>query len=237
MDALTAVLPEPVRWSRFVADGIEIFESSRIDDGRFLQQELASMQTLVRDLGFSLALVNYSLDDVEPRLSELTKELAAAAATSAANVFDAWESERLGSQPGTDNDDAYDWSHRQKVFAELDVMPEPSTHTALGMEPGHLVLCAGGVSPIPIMYQFGGWNSAPYPVEMGLVLQHWADTYGAELISIGRDTVTVRLEHPLSTIEDVRAAAREIGLFCDESESAEDDIRMATSTYWSFWWD
>ena len=241
VDALNAVLPEPSRWSRFVAEGAEILESKRIDDVEFLRQELPAMQTLARSYGFNLALIDYSLKDVEPRLSDLSEELAAAAATSATDVFDAWEAERSGNQPSVEDYDedsnAYEWSHRQKVLAELKDVPATLSDVPLAIGPGHLTLCAGGVKPIPIMYQFGGWNSAPRPVEMGLVLQHWADTYNAELVSIGRDTLAVRLKDPLRTIEEVRVAAREIGLFCDESESADDDIRTATSNYWSFWWD
>ncbi len=238
VDALNAVLPEPVRWSRFVADGAAIIESSRIDDAEFLQHELPAMQTLAREYGFNLTLIDYSLSDVEPRLSDLSRDFAAAVATSAADVFDAWEAERLGNQSSAEdydeNSDEYDWTHRQRVLAELKDIPATSTDAPLAIGPGHLALCAGGVTPIPIMYQFGGWNSAPRPIEMGLVLQHWADTYSADLTSIGRDTLAVSLRDPLRTIKDVRAAAREIGLFCDESESADDDIRTATRTYWSF---
>ena len=241
VDALNAVLPEPSRWSRFVAEGAEVIESSRIDDAEFLQRELPAMQTLVRNYGFNLALIDYSLDEVEPRLSDLYKEFAVADATSATDVFDAWEVERSGNQSSADDhdegSDAYEWSHRQKVLAELKDIPATLRDVPLAIRPGHLTLWAGGVTPIPVMYQFGGWNSAPRPVEMGLVLQHWVDTYNAELISIGRDTLVVRLEDPLRTIADVRVAAREIGLFCDESESADDDIRTATSNCWSFWWD
>lgn len=239
VDALTAVLPGAAQWSRFVADGVEIIESSRIDDAEFLQQELPAMQTLARSYGFNLALIEYSLNDVEPRLSELSRELAAATETSAAAIFDAWEAERQASRLNTDDDDsdANDWSHRQKVLAELNVAPATPTDPPMVIGPGHLTLCAGDVTSIPVVYQFGGWNSAPRPIEMGLVLQHWADTYNAELISIGRDTLALRLNDPLKTIADVRAAAREIGLFCDESESAEDDVRMASRNYWGFWWD
>lgn len=239
VDALNAVLPEAAQWSRFVADGVEIIESSRIDDAEFLQQQLSAMQTLARRYGFNVALIEYSLSEVEPCLSDLSKELAEAAATSAAVIFDAWEAERLGSRSNTDDDDsdANDWSQRQKVLAELNVAPATSTDTPMAIGPAHLALCAGGALPIPIVYQFGGWNSAPRPIEMGVVLQHWADTYNAELISIGRATLALRLNDPLKTIVDVRAAAREIGLFCDESESAEDDIRTATGNYWGFWWD
>lgn len=235
-DALNSIMSEPTRWSCFTAKDAEVIESDRIDDIEFLKNELPAMQTLARDHGFSLALVEFSLEDVEPRLADLAKELTAAAKTSATDVFNAWETERLDNQSGTDDDDDYNWSHRQKVLAELDAIPAPPPGSPTALGPGHLVLCAG-VTPIPIMYQFGGWNSAPRPVEIGVVLQHWTDTYNAELISIGRDTLTVGLREPLQTLENVRAAAREIGLFCDESESAEDDISMATSNYWSFWWD
>ena len=245
VEALDGVMPGAAKWSRFVADGVQIIESSRIDDAEFLQKELPAMQTLARSYGFNLALIDYSLHEVEPRLSELSKELAAAAATSATDVFDAWEAERLGSRSIADNDadgdaddsDANDWSRRQTVLAELNVVPAAVTSARPPLASGHLALCPGGTMPIPVLYQFGGWNSAPRPVEMGLVLQHWADTYNAELISIGRATLVVRLNDPLKTTADVRAAAREIGLFCDESESAEDDIRVATSDYWGFWWD
>ncbi len=236
-DALNGLLSKPARWSRFAAEGVEIIESDRIDDAESLHEEWPVMQKLARELGFMLALVDYSLDDVEPRLSELAKDLAAAAAKSATDVFDAWEDERLSAEDEDEDGDPYDWSHRQKVFAELSAVPATSEDAPMKTGPGHLALCAGGVTPIPIAYQFGGWNSAPNPVEMGLVLQHWADTYNAELTWIGRDTLAVRLDDPLTSLEDVRAAAREIGLFCDESESAKDDIRTAIASYWSFWWD
>jgi hypothetical protein len=238
VDALEAVLPGSAQWSRFITEGVEIIESSRIDDSVFLQQELPTMQALARSHGFNLALIDYSLHEVEPRLSDLAREHAVAAATSAVAIFDNWEAERLGSRSDIDDDGGInDWSHRQKVLAELDGVPAALKSTPPNVGPGHLALCADGAMPIPIVYQFGGWNSAPQPVEMGLVLQHWADTYNAELMSMNRDTLLVRLHSPLTSLEDVRTAAREIGLFCDESESAEDDIRMATRSYWGFWWD
>ena len=101
MDVLNAVLPEAARWSHFSVEGVEIFESSRIDDAEFLQQELPAMQGLARSHGFNLVQVDYSLADSEPRLSDLAKELAEAAATSAPVIFDDWEAERLSGRSGS----------------------------------------------------------------------------------------------------------------------------------------
>ncbi len=236
VDALNGALPAEVAWSRFAADGVDIFESAVIADVELLRRELPALQAVAREHGYCLGIVTWSLDEAEPRVADLKKELACASATTAAAVFDAWEAERLALVSDS-SEDAYDWSHRQKVRAALTAIPEPTDAGPLRVNPGYLVLCAGGLTPLPIAYRFGGWNSAPLPHEMGLVLEHWHEAYGAELVCIDRATLAVRLPEPLATLEQVRAAAREVGLFCDESESARDDIRTAVVGQWSFWWD
>ena len=238
IEALQDSLPGGVEWTAYAAGDIELYESTRIDDVDYLRSELPALQRIAREHGFSLSTVAWSLDDAEPRLADLEKERRKVAKTSGTTLFDTWEAERLKQESGTqdDDEDDYSWSTRQRVLAELTAAPDRKDR-ALGVDAGHLVLCAGGSATIPIAYRFGGWNSAPLPHEMGIALDHWHDAYGAELVSIGRSTLAVRLPEPLATLEQVRAAAREIGLFCDESDSAATDLEIAVGDCWSFWWD
>lgn len=89
---------------------------------------------------------------------------------------------------------------------------------------------------LPIAYRFGGWNSAPLPAEIATVAAYWLQHYGAELLAIDRATLSFRLPAPLTDIDKLRQAAREIALFCDELD-AGDDLCMAARSHWSFWWD
>ncbi|MEE4380048.1 MAG: ankyrin repeat domain-containing protein [Candidatus Competibacteraceae bacterium] len=236
--ALNAMLPVFTQWRRFAGEGVEILESDIIDDLEFLQRNLPAMQDIARNHGFNLAVVGYSLSDAEPSLSDLKAELAKATAMNAEKVFAKWEAEGAHEASKIDEDDnGHVRSNRQQVLAALTKIPIRAADDQFRVNAGHLVLCAGGVMPIPIAYRFGGWNSAPQPHEMGLVLQHWLDTYGAELIAIDHDTLAVRLHERLQSVEQVRAAAREVGLFCDESMSVADDIRTVVGNCWSFWWD
>lgn len=236
--ALNSLLPRDLKWSRFAGAGIDIIESEAIQDAGCLDALLPTLQDSAREHGFTLSVLAYSLRDAEPRLAELTTALASADATTADAVFSNWEAERSSepNEPGEEADE-YDWTVRQARYASLENIPDGFADSPYNVSNGAFLALTTDVRTIPVAYRFGGWNSAPLPYEMGLVARHWLEKFGAELLAIDNATLAFRLRKPLADIESVRQAAREIGLFCDESESADSDIGIAASARWSFWWD
>ena len=235
---VNSVLSRPPEWSRFEGGGVNILESDAIDDAGELGDVWPELQQAARKHGHSLVALAWSLQEAEPQLADLRKELSAAAQTTASAVFAGWEAERHTDPPEIDAEtDEYDWAQRKKTYAALDTIPNESPAQAEVFNNGVFLALTQDIETIPIAYRFGGWNSAPLPHEMGVVAKHWLDAYGADLLAIDSATMTFRLRQPIADIDLFRTAASEIGLFCDESESAHDDIRMAARCRWSFWWD
>lgn len=236
--AINALLPQALKWSRFQAAGVDIVESDEIQDAGELGERLQELQISARKQGFSLAVLAWSLREAEPKLEDLKKDFAAADGTAASAVFDAWEAERISEPRDPDEEiDEYDWARRQEKYTSLDTMPTGAPDKPYNVSNGVFLALTRDVRTIPIAYRFGGWNSAPLPLQMSLVAKHWLENYGAELLSIDHATITFQLREALADVVQVRKAAREIALFCDESESADDDIRTAASRRWMFWWD
>lgn len=236
--AINRLLLEPPKWSRFEGGGVDILESDAIKDAGLLGDVWPALQQAARDHGYSLVALAWSLGEAEPRLVDVKNELSRVANTTASGIFAAWKSERQTDPPQPDGEiDEYDWAQREQAFAALDSIPDATPAPAEVFNNGIFLALTQDVATIPVAYRFGGWNSAPLPHEMGVVAKHWLDAYGAELLAIDSATMTFRLRQPITDIDQFSRAASEIGLFCDESESAHDDIRMAASCRWLFWWD
>ena len=238
IDSINSLLSNAPEWSRFHGAGVDILESDAIMDAGGLGEHWPALQRAAREQGYSLLALAWSLREAEPRLGDLENELSELAGTTADAVFDAWRAERLTISPEPVGEvDEYDWAQREKVYAALDSIPKGVPERTEAFNNGVFLVLARDVTTIPVAYRFGGWNSAPLPHQMGLVAQHWLDAYAAELVAIDSATMTFHLPRPIDDVDQLKRAAREIGLFCDESESAHDDIREAASCRWSFWWD
>jgi hypothetical protein len=92
-----------------------------------------------------------------------------------------------------------------------------------------------------------GWQGpANYFSDMGLlaaVLRSWEERFGAYLVGIGFDTLTIAVTRPPKTLEHARAVAAEHFAVCPDniwqnSESFDSyaaDIKGRKA--WQFWWD
>jgi hypothetical protein len=94
---------------------------------------------------------------------------------------------------------------------------------------------------IPAFLNFGGWNACPYPHVLVGALRKWRADWGAELMSVTRDTIDVRFPRRPAT----RAAALElylemVALHSDtlmDGDPAQFAAEAMVSEYWQFWWD
>lgn len=96
---------------------------------------------------------------------------------------------------------------------------------------------------VPAYLRVGNWNACP-PAEYHVAaLRNWHERYGAELIGIGPDTMTLRAARLPETKKDARALTAEMLDLCSDivdlspgslSQHAE---ALMKDKWWFFWWD
>lgn len=90
---------------------------------------------------------------------------------------------------------------------------------------------------------FGGWNECPEPAEHVAVMRRWGARFGAELVSIGPDTVEARVQARPRDLDAARALAEEQYAYApdivDQGTGSLERLAaaLATSQLWYFWWD
>lgn len=90
---------------------------------------------------------------------------------------------------------------------------------------------------------FGGFNSCPYPVEHAAVHREWFERFGAEVVTITRDMVEMRVTKPPTTWREAFELAEDQELYAefDQMEELCTTESLAASLLnapcWSFWWD
>jgi hypothetical protein len=75
---------------------------------------------------------------------------------------------------------------------------------------------------IPTLLSYGGWNTCPAPAVHGVVLRHWYQIYGAELVGLARDGMELALARPPRTRSDAMALAYEYATYCLDGMSLYD---------------
>jgi hypothetical protein len=112
---------------------------------------------------------------------------------------------------------------------------------ALGRSPERLGLVAVR-RPAEVPMALGVSNGCNYDLgssELSAVLRSWEDRFGAVLVEVGFDTMTVVL--PEAPTADAVSVAAELIAFCPDltgGEGAEHIIAsVSTATTWRFWWD
>ncbi|MCU0862211.1 MAG: DUF4253 domain-containing protein [Planctomycetes bacterium] len=110
---------------------------------------------------------------------------------------------------------------------------------------GHLGLCA--VSRPALVPAAIGWQGAVNfdlePGAIAAVLCDWEDRFGAVLVGIGFDTLTLAVQRPPRTIEHATAVAAELFAFCPDivqqgvGSIEELAAELVDTRRWSFWWD
>jgi hypothetical protein len=81
---------------------------------------------------------------------------------------------------------------------------------------------AGHTWQIPTLLSYGGWNTCPAPAVHGVVLQHWYQTYGAELVGLARDGMELAMARPPRTRSDAMALAYDYATYCLDGMSLYD---------------
>ena len=96
---------------------------------------------------------------------------------------------------------------------------------------------------IPILVEFGGWNTCPDPICQARILRHWYTHYGASIACLGGDVLECTVARPPDNLVTAFELAWEQYLYCpDLVEQGTYTIgrlaeTLVDSEYWSFWWD
>lgn len=110
--------------------------------------------------------------------------------------------------------------------------------------PDHLLLvpCAAGWEVPGRLGWSGAVNQGVEGDEHTAVLRRWHGLWGAEIVAMGLDTMTLRASAPPATTTDALALATEMALYCADSVfqgvgTVDALVPMAVSGAWTFWWD
>ena len=106
-----------------------------------------------------------------------------------------------------------------------------------------LVVPAASGAEVPAYLRYGAWNECPRPEFHVAMLRSWQERYGAELISMGADTVELRVKRRPGSREEALALAREHYSYCSDTvDQGTGDLaalaaNLMASDWWFFWWD
>lgn len=146
----------------------------------------------------------------------------------------------------------YDFENEEDDEMMAEAMPEPqpvhrfSFFNTLERSGGKAWLVFFPQIPfhhIPIYIQYGGWNACPFPCEHAMVIKHWYETYGAELVWVDGSTIEMFVKNPPTTYDEAFQIAKEQMAYCDDIvfQGTMTVERLAKilvdSTTWFFWWD
>ena len=102
-----------------------------------------------------------------------------------------------------------------------------------------VLLPAGDATEAPAFLNWGGWNACPAPEFHVAALRSWRERYGAELVGMSGDTLSLAVSRRPPSRDEALALAREHYLYCSDSVEA---LRpwaygLLSSDWWSFRWD
>ncbi len=243
-------LPPGLGFSELQDFGTVLLESSSLPVAEAAEAWQACRDA-AREQGWSCSVVVHSLSDIEAARSVVEESLAELESGSAEAFFNRSE----GDFGGDDEDEEYEDEEDEESYSPAirrqalarrtrEDLPEfrfrAPGFSKSGYKTGkrrRLVLLRGGPELGTVFYHFGGFNACPMPSEHALVLRAWHRRFGIELAFIGHDTLELYLAESLEDLEEIRAAALQQFLYCDESESVRDDLGNVMSQVWSYWWD
>lgn len=105
-----------------------------------------------------------------------------------------------------------------------------------------IIPAASGVE-VPAHLRYGAWNACPRAEYHVAMLRSWHERYGAELVSMGADTVELRVKRRPGSREEALALAREHYAYCSDTvdqgtmDLATLAANLMASDWWYFWWD
>lgn len=97
-------------------------------------------------------------------------------------------------------------------------------------------------SEIPAFLGFGGWGSCPADEYHISALRSWKKRYGAELISLGSDSLQLKISKRPGSKKEALELAKEHYAYCkhivDPNSSTVSDLaaKLMQSDEWFFWW-
>jgi Domain of unknown function (DUF4253) len=93
---------------------------------------------------------------------------------------------------------------------------------------------------IPALIRYYPADPGPDPATHVSLFQRWSMRYGAELVSLGRDGLTLRATMPPRDRAEALTLAWEHTLYCEDIYIL-DIVQRAVDIYrgvgWGFWWD
>lgn len=97
---------------------------------------------------------------------------------------------------------------------------------------------------VPAFLRLGNWNENPPAHVHVAMLKRWHDKFGAEVVTVARDTMHVEVKEPASTKEAALELAFEQFAYCSDTVFTGGDqtisglaIDLLDSKFWHFWWD
>ncbi|HEY4239445.1 MAG TPA: DUF4253 domain-containing protein [Kofleriaceae bacterium] len=124
--------------------------------------------------------------------------------------------------------------------------PQPRNIDDALPQTGRLLLvgCMRPADAVHALRWSGALNHESDPGRLGAVLRSWEERFGAYVVRIGLDTLTLGVERPPSAAE-APAVAREHHAFCPDNidqSSCDGDVdayaaAIAGHPRWDFWWD
>lgn len=94
----------------------------------------------------------------------------------------------------------------------------------------------------PAHLLWGGWNDVPPSQMLVAALRSWRERYGAELVGIGHDTWSLRVDRPPTSRQEALTLAAEMVELCGdllgEVKTLEGQAALVmANSWWNFWWD
>ena len=141
-----------------------------------------------------------------------------------------------------DHDHDHDHDHEPRPVEGYEIPRDSETLEFLPSVTIVLVPTTSGAEA-PAYLQFGGFEDCPLPEVHVAMLARWHARWGAEVVGISQESIELRLETPLSDLEDARMVAEEIAIYCpDVIEQGYETVELLAqtlvgSTVWPLWWE
>ncbi len=134
------------------------------------------------------------------------------------------------------------WPTQPEVISGPTVQVDVLSRKPLGRV--YIVLVpAKSSADIPAFLHWGGWNACPPPEVHVALLRKWHAKYGAELVSMSRDVVDLRVTQRPNLKEEAVVLASEQYQYCGDlvGQDSQGIKQLAgallVSDWWCFWWD
>ena len=212
--------------------------------GEYALQHLDQLRREGRTVGFSAILLGGEEDATG--LAE-NRELSKTSTKEYLRLADEvkveeWLKQRVEEDPECYQTEAGDWPSQApesgSITAHADIVskkPKPVVYLAKIPTPRNW--------EVPAYIGMGGWNACPDASVLTAFAARWHERYGAEVVSITRDTIEFVVKNPPTTKEAALELAREQYLFCSDivdqgvGNVASLAATLLNSGYWFFWWD